>query len=581
MAVLMFEGWDLHQERPGSGIHTLGALDWDGFPDWVHGGGGTSRGYDFGPGYNGGQALVWYRGSARGPLYVGHAVNTEMRYSFFAKPYGTPAAGTHAFLGFNHNGTNSYTAIRYVGVSNGQQVLDVGELASNTDSVGTNLSSGNVLMPADWAHYEVYVNTTTGLVEIVVDGTTQLSETLALPSTAGLANFRMHSNGSNKASWIDHIIFTDGESLRDTQGYHGIAVTWSGFGKDTGPNTGIRARINVDENTYFGTTFTMGLATVDHYSPLATNVWHQYWMTNPATSEAWGNVIDIDSWGLCRTDDTGGWLIVPSTYLSYIVMNTDGEPLVQYKAPEEALLTDPTWVKTHADRPFHEHVDNYPREMPPWDTSLIPYDSGASGSNPNPFDPTNAAADPGSKDWSAYEYDELWYEDYIGCTGPGCMVFSFSPPEPPTSYGGTGLAFAEEYRTTYKDWQSIIDGGEDFCSYFITGYKIHGEGNKKFQSNYLTVNFETDVLGSAYVQGVWDYALGNEPNEAHSRSDTGRWGTTQQIYGPRNDVSFKHAFSKLKIRGHGKALQLKVKCETGKPFYINGWAMFVSGNSTT
>ena len=582
MAVVLYEGFDLNANYQGGGIHPLGLLDWDGSPDWSHGGGGSGRGWQYGPGYSGGQAMAWHRrsGLSAAVIRLEFSTRTEIRLSWFGKPF-SKGSSTTPFITFRHAGQNKDIGIGHAGLQAGQAVLRIGTITGVSSDTIVPVSDTNVLVPDDWAHYEVYVNSTTQLMEIVIDGDLKFSETVAMLSAVGFDAFRLWGNGdSGPSSWWDHFILTDGESLRDTEGFHGIGVTWSGFGKNTGGGTGIRSRIDIGENVYYGSTIAMRLATVDNYSPREANTFTQFWMTNPETGQPWGNTINIDGWGLCRTDNTGGWLITPSAFLSYIVMNIDGEPLVQYTAPGEILFVDDTWVRTHENRPWHEHIDNYPRLEQPWDFSLIAYSGGASGANPNPFDAT-AAGDPDSVDWTAYTYDELWYEDYIGVTGPGCISFSFGAIEPPTTYGGTGLAFAEEYRVNYRDWQSLIVGGEDFCSYFITGYKIHGEASKKFQSNYLTVNYETDTLASAFIQGVWDYALGDDPDDAHSRSDTGRWGSTQQIYRARNDEAYKHAFAKLKIRGHGRAMQIKVKCETGKPFWINGWSMYVTGNSTT
>lgn len=570
MAVLLYEGWDMHEEGVGSGIHPLGVLDWDGYPDWDHGGGGINRNFDYGAGYSGGQALHNYRQSSRGSLRVNFTVNTEVRVSWFGKP-GNTSTTVHNMLSLMHS-SGEHVYLRSVDVNT----------IGLYDNAGAAVTGSTFTMEEDWAHYEFYLNASTGAYLVRKDGTSVLSGTMTMASANGFTQFHIYANVTNNSWWWDHIIITDGNSLRDLTGYHAVGVTWQGFGKATTANTGIRARITKDGNTEYGTTFEMDLATVDHYSPRYSNVYTEFWMTNPWTAAAWGLdlVAAIDSWGLCRTDSVGGWLVVPSAFLSFIVINTDGEPLVQYQAPDDTLVADPTWVKTHAEYDYHLHVDNYPRKQPSWDEAKIAFDPSSSGGNPNPFDAT-ASGDPDSVDWSAYTYEEFWFEDFIGCTGPGCITFTLPDTfELETTYGGTGLAFAEEYRTTYKDWQTIIDGGDDFCSYFISGYKLHGDASKKFQSNYLTVNYETDVLGSAFIQGVWDYALANTPGDAHSRSDTGRWGQTQQIYGVRNDEDYKHAFAKLKIRGHGRAMQLKVKCESGKPFWLNGWSMFVTGNTT-
>jgi hypothetical protein len=132
-----------------------------------------------------------------------------------------------------------------------------------------------------------------------------------------------------------------------------------------------------------------------------------------------------------------------------------------------------------------------------------------------------------------------------------------------------GLTFGEEYREDYLDWVQVNGEGFDFTSYVITGYQVIAEGNRKFQNNYLTVNYENVTEGQAYVQGIWDWTA----------SDTsGRWSMRQLIY-RNNDVTNTHDTARVKIRGHGKSLQLKFESQTGKPFSINGWSMLITANS--
>jgi hypothetical protein len=117
-----------------------------------------------------------------------------------------------------------------------------------------------------------------------------------------------------------------------------------------------------------------------------------------------------------------------------------------------------------------------------------------------------------------------------------------------------GLTFAEEYDETYTDWVDVNSVGYDYTSYVITGYSVIAEGNRKFQNNYLTVNYENVTDGQATVRGIW------------------------VLY--RNATATKdHDTARVKIRGHGKSLQLMFESETGKPFSINGWSMLITANS--
>jgi len=109
-----------------------------------------------------------------------------------------------------------------------------------------------------------------------------------------------------------------------------------------------------------------------------------------------------------------------------------------------------------------------------------------------------------------------------------------------------------------------------YDSYFITGYKVHGDANKKFQANYLNLYNETipEYLGSYDFQSVWDYAVDNV---------TGKYTQTQRI--TFDDSQYAYKTKRLKIRGNGKALQFKVNSVGNEPFSIIGWSGWETANS--
>jgi hypothetical protein len=134
--------------------------------------------------------------------------------------------------------------------------------------------------------------------------------------------------------------------------------------------------------------------------------------------------------------------------------------------------------------------------------------------------------------------------------------------------GSYNFTFAEFNNFDYIDWFQYDSVGEDFESYFISGYKIHGEALRKFQANYVTLISRLDTAVEYYFQGIWDYA---------ANSDTGRWSVQQTI--SHTNLNYSNAFRRLKVRGHGKALQFKVTSSTGQAFDILGWATFETGNA--
>lgn len=120
----------------------------------------------------------------------------------------------------------------------------------------------------------------------------------------------------------------------------------------------------------------------------------------------------------------------------------------------------------------------------------------------------------------------------------------------------------------HKDWVSIGFGGVSFDSYVVTGYRLRGGGNKKWQNNYIDVFSDNRTQGRCYVQGQWDYA--NVPS-------TVRW-TNPQIIQPSSS-NYDYSKSRRKIRGHGIALQIRFTNYGDEPFNIIGWATYETGNA--
>lgn len=138
------------------------------------------------------------------------------------------------------------------------------------------------------------------------------------------------------------------------------------------------------------------------------------------------------------------------------------------------------------------------------------------------------------------------------------------------NYNGSSAdqTFGEILNENYLDWET--EGTEaDYESYFVTGYKLDGQTQRFFQSNYVFVFLEQETNASCFVQGLFDYT-----NASH----TGKWSTKQQIYN-ENLVSRDVNFRRLKVRGKGRALQLRFESESQKPFTIIGWSIWESVNA--
>ncbi len=129
------------------------------------------------------------------------------------------------------------------------------------------------------------------------------------------------------------------------------------------------------------------------------------------------------------------------------------------------------------------------------------------------------------------------------------------------------IGFARFSNVNLLDWEDLVPGGVPYDSYFVTGPRVRGEGQRKFQENYVTVYTKYVADGSCWVFSIWDY--GNV-------IDSNRWGTPQQATKP-ND-KFDYSSRRLKIRGNGKSVKFKFQSEENKPFNILGWAAYETVN---
>ncbi len=131
------------------------------------------------------------------------------------------------------------------------------------------------------------------------------------------------------------------------------------------------------------------------------------------------------------------------------------------------------------------------------------------------------------------------------------------------------FTFADTSNENYLDWETYGPEGINYDSYFITGYKLRGQGIRKFQSNWVRIFSRIDNPVSYGFQGIWDYAS--------TGSGTGRWSVRQNVN--HTDTDYSTASARLKVRGHGLALQFKVSSVEGEPFDVIGWSEIIVGNS--
>ena len=141
------------------------------------------------------------------------------------------------------------------------------------------------------------------------------------------------------------------------------------------------------------------------------------------------------------------------------------------------------------------------------------------------------------------------------------------------NFGGANgfFTFGESKSLNYLDWEAF-GLNIDYTSVMNTGYKLRGQGDKRFQQLYLTVYFQNQNLTGSqepqtvesrcYIKAIWDYA---------TALITNRISTPQEVVLINN--SFGYGAKRGKIRGRGRAVQLAFQSLTGQPMNLIGWAM--------
>lgn len=160
----------------------------------------------------------------------------------------------------------------------------------------------------------------------------------------------------------------------------------------------------------------------------------------------------------------------------------------------------------------------------------------------------------------------IYVQDGLESTTPAIKLL--------TSYSSS-LFYSEFRNTSYKDWTdystliTTVSADEtDYESYFVSGYRVDGKGILFVQTPYVYWYLEPETSSYAKTQALFDWTTsGNE----------GKWSTIQAIEcTPTNKPNRELGVFRRKYRGKGKALQLKVRSDSGKPFTLIGWGIFTS-----
>lgn len=172
----------------------------------------------------------------------------------------------------------------------------------------------------------------------------------------------------------------------------------------------------------------------------------------------------------------------------------------------------------------------------------------------------------------------------------------------PTEADATNkITFGLFNNLSFTDWEKydIINNsgsGADYESFVETGFDLQGDMVRQKQAPRIISHCkrtETAYIidgdgmvqfvnpSSLFLQARWDWT---------DSGDSGKWSSTQQIYRQlRNFIPDESELNydpgnllvtaNSKIRGRGRALQLRFSSESGKDFNLLGWGIVYTGNT--
>ncbi len=153
---------------------------------------------------------------------------------------------------------------------------------------------------------------------------------------------------------------------------------------------------------------------------------------------------------------------------------------------------------------------------------------------------------------------DVKYIQSPGGSGAPDPVFKY------TTAVGSNITFSEENDfTRFVDFFDENQVGYNFISYFITGYKLVGKALLKFQSPYVYVFSRNPSGNSYYIQAIWDYA---------GSGLSGKFSVKQKKSNLQSN--FFDMYHKVRLRGRGLAMQIKVTSVDGMPFDLMGWGVW-------
>jgi hypothetical protein len=162
----------------------------------------------------------------------------------------------------------------------------------------------------------------------------------------------------------------------------------------------------------------------------------------------------------------------------------------------------------------------------------------------------------------------------------------------PVTAENYSVTWSELKDTSFKDWYTYNSTGFDAAAYMLTGYMLGGNGPARAKTaGYVSVfmkrtetafDASTNPLNPSgcLLQTRWDFTDNTYP---------GKWSDDYQVYRQLRpffaepsttfDDGYPLVITKNKVRGRGKALQMKWSSESGKDMKIVGWSTTFASNT--
>jgi hypothetical protein len=191
------------------------------------------------------------------------------------------------------------------------------------------------------------------------------------------------------------------------------------------------------------------------------------------------------------------------------------------------------------------------------------------------------------------EADSVQVTADLASYSTGLSQLKFVALEPQSDGINYKYTFAEFNNNSFLDWEDSDLVGVDAPAYLETGYEIYADAVRTKDTPYIWFMFQKTETGfvddgsgniilenpsGCLVASRWDWS---------NSSASGKWGTQFQAYrfkrsytpsgaGDTFDDGVSIVQTKNRLRGTGRAIQLRIDTEAGKDCHMLGWSMLAS-----